>query len=114
MKIDAYSFGSMTVEGKKYSEDLIVFPDKIKPNWWRKEGHVLLMEDLGEVVEYKAQFLIVGTGANGVMQIPPFTRNALKEKNIELIDRVTGEAYKIFNQYIEDGKKIVGAFHLTC
>ena len=114
MKIDDYSFGSMTVEGKVYDKDLIVFPDKVEPGWWRREGHSLVKEDLGKVLEYKPQVLIVGTGAHGVMKVPGSTKGMLKEDGIELVDRVTPEAYKIFNKYIGEGKKAVGAFHLTC
>lgn len=114
MKIDTYSFGSMTVDGKAYDSDLIIFPDRIKSDWWRREGHSLAIEDLEEVIEYKPQVLIVGTGASGVMNIPASTKKELKRKNIELIDRTTSLAYKIFNGYIEQGKKVVGAFHLTC
>ena len=114
MKIDGYSFGSMTVNGNVYDADLIVFPDNIKPNWWRKNGHALLIEDLGEVIEHKPQVLIVGTGAHGAMKIPSSTKEVLRANNIELIDLVTGEAYKVFNGYIQEGRKVVGAFHLTC
>ena len=114
MKISAYSFGSITVDDKVYRSDLIVFPDKIKPNWWRKGGHTLLIEDLEEVISYKPQVLIVGTGAYGVMEIPESTKKILNEKDIKLIDGISGEAYKIFNEHIKEGKKAVGAFHLTC
>ncbi|MBL7156762.1 MAG: Mth938-like domain-containing protein [Candidatus Omnitrophica bacterium] len=114
MKVDNYAFGSMTVDGKVHNQDLIVFPDTIKPNWWRKEGHSLMEEDIKEIIDYKPDVLIIGKGAYGVMAIPESTRKLLKSNNIELIDRNTPEAYKVFNQYVEKGKKAVGAFHLTC
>jgi len=114
MNIDSYSFGSITVGGKIYNTDLIIFPERVKSNWWRKEGHCLGSEDLKEVIDYKPEALIVGRGAYGVMKIPESTKKILKENNIELIDRNTDQAYKIFNEYIKKGKKTVGAFHLTC
>jgi hypothetical protein len=114
MKIDAYSFGSMTVEGRVYDKDLIVFPDRVKSGWWRKEGHTLLIEDLEEVLNYKPQVLVVGRGAYGVMEIPLSTKEALKRHSIEVIDKDTDEACKIFNRLIQEGKRVVGAFHLTC
>jgi hypothetical protein len=103
MKIDTYEFGSMTVDGKIYNADLIIFPDKIKSNWWRKEGHSLALEDL-----------VVGRGFSGCMKIPPDTKKVLQYRNIQIIDNDTGQAYRIFNEQISRGKKVVGAFHLTC
>lgn len=114
MQIDSYSFGSMVVDGKQYSEDLIIFPDRVRPHWWRKEGHSLSIEDLDEVIDYKPELLIVGKGASGCMSIPTLTRNVLKDKQIEIIDKNTDEASQIFNEQIKKGKKVVGAFHLTC
>jgi len=114
MKIEAYSFGSMTIEGKVYENDLIVFPDKIKPNWWRTQGHTLLIDDLTDVIDYKPQTLVVGTGAAGVMKIPEPTKEYLKQANIELLAMVTDQAFKAFNEQIQAGKKVVAAFHLTC
>jgi hypothetical protein len=114
MRIDDYSFGRMTINGKDYDSDLIIFPDKIKPNWWRNFGHTLLIEDLVAVIEYKPKFLVVGTGAAGVMKVPAKTKQEIAAHNIELISQVTPKAYKTFNDYIQKGEKVVGAFHLTC
>ncbi len=114
IKVDRYSFGLIAVNGKIYDKDIIVFPDRVKSNWWRKQGHTLLIEDLSDVIEYKPEILVIGKGAYGFMKIPEETQSFLKNNDIELIERVTDEAYKIFNKYIEQGKKVVGAFHLTC
>jgi len=39
--IEHYSFGRIVIDGKEYTKDLIIYPDKIRANWWRKEGHKL-------------------------------------------------------------------------
>jgi hypothetical protein len=70
MRIDAYSFGVMKVAGREYKSDLIVFPEKVVSNWRRIEGHSLVIEDLDEVMEFKPDVLIVGTGAEGMMAVP--------------------------------------------
>ncbi len=114
MHIDSYSFGSMTVDGRTYTTDLIVFPDRVRSNWWRQEGHSLSMEDLKEVMEYKPDVLIVGKGASGYLEVPASTREALRAENIELIDRDTDSACIAFNEAIKEGKKAAGVFHLTC
>jgi len=121
MRIDSYSFGVMKVDGVEYSADLIVFAsrgagslDRIKSNWWRKQGHSLAIEDIDDVFDFKPDVLIVGIGASGLMQIPASTKKALQEEAIVLIAENTGRAWQLFNEQIQKGKKAVGAFHLTC
>ncbi|MFO7890457.1 MAG: Mth938-like domain-containing protein [bacterium] len=112
--IEHYSFGSMKINGKLYQKDLIVFPDRIVPGWWRRQGHFLALEDLGEIVNFNPDMLIVGTGSSGMMQIPETTRKELQERNITLVAELTDKAVDIFNEQIERGRKAAGAFHLTC
>ncbi len=114
MRIDSYSFGVMKVNGAEYRTDLIVFPDRVRSDWWRKQGHILAIEDLDDVLDFKPEVLIVGKGISGLMQIPASTKKALQEKGIGLIAENTGRAWQLFNEQIQKGKKVVGAFHLTC
>ena len=99
MKIEAYSFGTITIDGKTYHKDIILFPDSVRPNWRRKEGHSLLIEDLQEVIEYRPEILIVGTGAYGVLQVPAVTKKALKKLDIELVEKHTSAALNFITQY---------------
>ena len=121
MRIDSYSFGVMKVDGTEYRRDLIVFacpgagaPDRVRSNWWRKEGHSLALEDLDDVLAFKPGILVVGKGASGLMKAPTSTEEALQENGIEIIAAKTGQAWGIFNEQIEKGRKVAGAFHLTC
>ncbi len=60
MRIESYHFGLIRIDGgtppgenpTEYRQDLIVFPDKIKSNWWRKQGHSLAVEDVRDVIEF--------------------------------------------------------------
>ncbi len=76
MNIDAYSFGSITIDGKTYRSDLIIYPDKIDQKWWRKSGHLLQMVDLRQITGYKPEILIIGTGASELMRIDPEVENS--------------------------------------
>ncbi len=111
--IESYGFGRMVVDGKKYSSDLIIYPDKVSSGWWRKEGHSLAVEDLAEVFAYGPEVLVVGTGYSGMMKLPDATRKLAADKGIELVAERTGKAYRSFND-LSRAKKVVGAFHLTC
>jgi len=114
--IESYDFGIMVIDGKRYTSDLIVFPEKVLSEWWRREGHQLCVEDLKEVFKQTPmpEVLVVGTGYSGLVKILPEVEKALKERGIKLIAQPTREAYKTFNELLKAGKKVVGAFHLTC
>ncbi|MEJ2054000.1 MAG: MTH938/NDUFAF3 family protein [Calditrichaceae bacterium] len=114
MKIENYSFGEMNVNGVVYKNDLIIYPDRIETDWWREQGHSLSINDLESILQYKPDYLIIGRGAYKNMNIPAKTLDFLKENRIEIISGDTQKMSNIFNQFLEENKKAVGAFHLTC
>lgn len=110
-KIDSFRFGQITIDGKGYTSDVVIFPNRVNSSWWRKEGHELNPEDIKEILEEKPELLIVGTGTSGLMKVKEETRKILEEKGIRLIERRTPEACKLYN---ESKGKVVAALHLTC
>ena len=72
------------------------------------------VEDLEEVWEFKPEVLVIGTGASGVMRVSKDVFTKAKELGIEVISQLTSEAVKSFNSCLNQGKKVAGAFHLTC
>jgi len=50
MRIQSYRFGEIVIEGRKYRDDLMVFADRVRAGWWRKEGHLLQVVDLTEAL----------------------------------------------------------------
>lgn len=113
-RIDAYSFGRIRVSGDDFDDDLIVFPDKVEPYWRRRDAHLLSIADLETVIDYSPDLLVVGTGMGGRLRLEPTTREALRLKGIECVDERTDRAWQIFNEEIEQDRRVVGAFHLTC
>jgi hypothetical protein len=113
MKIEKYSFGKMVVDGTSYSSDVIIYPDHVDENWWRLEGHLLQMPDLEAIIETNPDIIVVGTGYMGVMKVPEEIGKELLKKNIHLFVARTGKAVEIYNERPK-GKKVIGAFHLTC
>ncbi len=116
--IESYSFGRLVFKGKPYTRDLIILSDgmslRIIDNWWRKEGHYLQVEDLEEVWEFKPEVLVIGTGASGLMRVAPDVLNKAEKLGIKVTSQLTSEAVKTFNTYLNQGKRLAGAFHLTC
>jgi len=111
--IDSYSFGRIVIDGKTYTSDIILYPDKVDDSWWRKSGHLLQKEDLTDIVRHNPEVLIVGTGAHGLMKVLDETKQFLKSKQIKLIAEETREACETYNE-LKDKGKIVAAVHLTC
>jgi hypothetical protein len=113
--IDNYRFGNIIINKISYDKDVIIFPDKVQTNWWRKEGHYLQLEDIEKALEeVKPNNIVIGTGKFGLMRIDNGVNVYLEKQNIQLHAESTGKAIKIFNRLILIDDKVLGAFHLTC
>ena len=113
MKIDSYTFGEVVINGRKYTSDVIIFPNRVKSGWGKKRGHQVSPEDIEEVIKEKPEVLVVGKGDSGLMEVLPQTKRYLEEQGIELIALTTSEACEIYNQLCAT-QKVVAALHLTC
>ncbi|MEW6685468.1 MAG: Mth938-like domain-containing protein [Candidatus Edwardsbacteria bacterium] len=112
--IESYSFGQIKIDGKTYTSDVIIYPNRVNASWWRKGGHCLCLEDLTEVLQDKPEILIIGTGAAGIMQVPKETKEKMEKAGIELHILKTKESCKKYNELLKAGKKVIAALHLTC
>ena len=113
MKIEHYSFGRITIDGKTYTSDVIIYPGRVDSSWWRKEGHYLQVVDLTDVINAKPEVLIIGTGYSGVMVVPKETISHLESKGIEVHVARSEKAVEIFNK-LQKEKIVIAALHLTC
>ena len=111
--IESYNFGKIKIDGIKYYSDLIIYPDNIDCKWWREKSHLLQKNDLSNVVNYKPEILIIGTGESGLMKVTEETKNYFESKGISLIIEKTEDACNTYNK-LKDNKKIIAALHLTC
>lgn len=110
--IEDYSFGRITIDGKEHTKDVIVLPGRVVPNWWRRDGHSLVLEDLDDVIDELPPNLIVGRGAQGRMRPDPDALRRLEEKGITVEVLDTGDAVR---RYLDlDPADTAAALHLTC
>lgn len=114
MRITDYAFGRITIDGRTYTSDVILYPEGVDDRWWRKEGHTLQIEDLTDIVNAKPERLVIGTGYHGCMAMPEETLRYLASRGILAHVARTREAVELFNQLQRPGVKIVAALHLTC
>ncbi len=111
-RIDGYRFGHVIVDGQEETRDVIVLPGRVVRNWWRREGHALVLEDLDDVLEELPEHLVVGTGAAGRMRPDPKALGRLRELGIEVEAMPTAEAVRRYGEL--DAERTAAALHLTC
>jgi hypothetical protein len=114
--IEAVHFGSMTIDGRKFTSDLLIFPDgRVVDQWLRGRGHLLTLADIGTLVARNPAVIVVGSGIFGRMKPENGLAAALTEKGIELVvapSRTAGDHYNHVAQH--GGKAVAACFHLTC
>lgn len=111
--VESYSFGKITISGKIYTSDLIIFPDRVESTWWRKSGHNVCLEDIREILEQRFEVLIVGTGYMGLMKVDEEVIRHVRSNGIDLIIEKTKKAITTYNSVFST-KIAIAALHLTC
>ena len=111
-RLEDYSFGRIVVDGEEHTRDLIVLPNRVVPDWWRRDGHSLAMEDLDDVRDELPERLILGCGAHGRLRPDPAVIEALERRGIEVEALPTDEAVRRYGE--SDERRTAAALHLTC
>ena len=117
-KIDATSFGSITVGGKRIPNDILInlAGDVAK----RKKklskqvygtSHTISIGEAKYVYEEGAEMLILGSGQTGLCHLSPEAEEFFRQANCEVRILPTKEAITAWN---EAEGKVIGLFHVTC
>lgn len=114
MKIEDYKFGSITIDGKNYRQDIMVNKGKIelrdKKGTENYSGHAPLL--ITENIPWDCEILIVGTGASSVMEVDMKVIKESRKRDIKLVMLSTPAAIEAYN--LADQAKTNSVFHLTC
>lgn len=111
--IEKFRFGKITIDGKSYTRDVIILPDRVIPDWWREQGHQLIYEDLASIPLNKIDTLIIGCGTLNRMKVTDKLIQELKNKNLNVICLPTQQAVEQY-QHRKDKESVCAALHLTC
>jgi len=111
-RLEGYRFGRLVVDGEEHVRDVIVLPDRVVANWWRKDGHSLVLEDLTEVIDELPSRLVVGTGHDGRMRPDPSDIAELERRGVGVEVLRTGDAVRRYEEL--DPASSAAALHLTC
>jgi hypothetical protein len=113
MHIDLYEFGHLVIDGVSYRQDVLLWPGGMSKNWWRRQSHLLQVEDVFEALATAPEVLVVGQGQPGRMQVDPGLADHLRSRGIELVAVPTAEACRIINS-LAGKRRLAAALHLTC
>jgi hypothetical protein len=113
MHIDRYEFGLIVIDGETFKNDVLICPGHIKSDWWRREGHLLQLDDVAEALAANPQVLVVGMGEPGKMQVDPALAAHLKGRGVDLLAFPTKEACRVINE-LSPKRRLAAALHLTC
>ncbi len=115
MQFNAFSFGSISIDGVTYDHDVIldrgeVRKRKKKPSKKFREafGHTPL--SLEEEIPWTCHCLVVGTGA-GALPVMKEVQTEAKRRKVELLIVPTDEAIELLNQNPPETNAIL---HVTC
>ena len=112
--IQSCSFGSIAIDGRNYFSDLIIYPDGlVEDSWRRKSGHRLSIDDIRKLIESGPEIIIAGTGINGFVIPEKELEKFLSQKGIQFRHAPNHNAMEIYNELSTD-KRTGACFHLTC
>ena len=114
MVIESYTFGNIVIDGRRYTSDLIIYPDgKIVDGWWRQSGHLMTEDDIAELIAVGPEVIVVGTGASGMLKPARSIAKVLENREIRMVTAPCSQAINHFNE-LSPSKRVGACFHLTC
>ena len=114
-RIENYSPGHVTVDGVELKRDVIVLPDRVVRDWWRRDGHSLVTEDLDDVLDDLPERLVVGCGYASRLEPDPSVVEALAQRGVKVEALPTPEAVERYGELeARNPAAVAAALHLTC
>jgi hypothetical protein len=119
MMIDELKFGSITIDGQKYGQVLIINGKVLERNhdFLEKEfgtTHKISFEEGEKLLQEKPEYIIIGNGFNGVMEVEPEMKEKLQKNGAKILILHSPIAVKKFNDLIKQGRRVNALIHTTC
>jgi hypothetical protein len=114
MEIQSYRFGHIQIDGKAYQNDVKLIGDTVVPDWWRSKGHHVGPDDVRDLLSSNAEVCIFGTGAYGALRVSEEVQAAFESRGVQVLTEKTESACQTYNRLVQEGKKVVAGFHLSC
>jgi hypothetical protein len=115
MDFEAFSFGSICIDGVEYEHDVVIDRGKVQKR--KKKPSKKFRDDFGhtplsieEEIPWKCSRLVIGTGTGSLPVMEEVKREA-ERREIKLLIIPTAEAIK---ELIQNPVKTNAILHLTC
>jgi len=117
--IDSSEFGEITIDGKKYSQVLIIGDLVMERDYEKLEKLFGTTHRVGEwereeLAKGNPEIIVIGTGQSSAMNVDGEIIDNLAKKGIEMIVVSTPEAIEIYNEKVKQGKRVNALIHTTC
>lgn len=117
-RIEAATFGSITIDGRKIRNDVILRPDgsvkKRKKKLSKRlygTSHTISLDEAKYVYQEGAEQLIIGTGQYDSVRLSEEAQAYLEKHNCRTKLAATPDAIRLWNKA---KGKVIGLFHVTC
>jgi hypothetical protein len=116
VRIENFSFGSVEIDGRTYSHDVVIDRGKVRKR--RKGaskrhrdsfGHTPLSSD--EQIPWSCRRLVIGTGAAGALPVMEAVKAEARRRDIELVMAPTKRAIDLL---ATDASATNAILHVTC
>jgi hypothetical protein len=114
IKINSTEFGSITINNKKYNNDVIVSYKGLVKEVEMQLRHLISKKEFNLLLAEKPEIILIGTGTEGCMQISPDVRRLAEQKRIHILTFLSPEAIKKFNRLCESRERVAAFVHTTC
>ena len=114
IKINSIEFGSITINGKKYNNDVILSYKGSVQKTETQLRHLISKKEFNLMLADGPEIILIGTGIEGDMQVSLDVQRLAEQRGIQILDLRSSEAIKKFNQLYESGRKVVAFIHTTC
>ena len=117
--INSTTFGSITIDGKKYEQVLIV-GDQVKERDYLKlkdihtTSHVVGEWELAELLSNQPEIILIGNGQDGILKVSAEVKDIIEKAGVILIVDLTPGAIITYNVLVKDGKRVNALIHTTC
>lgn len=112
VRIDGASFGSITVDGKRYPHDVWILADGSIRR--RDRNHEFTLNEFDFLLKGKPELVIVGTGQSGCVRVDKEAAELAVKQGVRIVDDITPDSLKRYNEAADAGRRVAGAFHVTC
>lgn len=117
-EINATSFGSITIDSKKYDHDVVIGlggeitkRNKKLSKELYGTSHKISLAEAKFIYTTGVEKLLIGSGMFGRVHLSDEAKTFLEDKSVEVIFAKTSKAIRRWN---DASGKMIGLFHITC